>query len=77
MELLKQKIKQVEFTDLFEDKFIIHYVEWPFSNDRIGLKIMDVEYQNHGEWIQSTGKEFREKFPLTWNDIDNFMDDVE
>ena len=50
---------------------------WPFSNDRIVPKIMDVEYQNHGEWIQSTGKEFREKFPLTWNDIDNFMDDVE
>tara|TARA_R100000353_G_C6500176_1_gene194019 strand:- start:971 stop:1216 length:246 start_codon:yes stop_codon:yes gene_type:complete len=72
-----QKIKQVEFTDFLGDKFIIHFMMWLCSNDRITPRIIDVEYQNHGEWIRLTGSEFQERFPCTYDDIVDFMDKVE
>ena len=72
-----QKIKQVEFTDFLGDKFIIHFMMWLSSNDKISPRIIDVEYQNHGEWIKLTGSEFQERFPCTYDDIIVFMDDVE
>ena len=72
-----QKIKQVEFTDFLGDKFIIHFMMWLASNDEITPKIIDVEYQNHGEWIKLTSSEFQERFPCTHDDIVNFMDKVE